>query len=372
MNKEFTLQNFKSAASKTGQILTQKGHKIPQSTLYHALAVFVGAKNWNTLQAELQSESSCENPENHISKHVTTLINQFSSQKTSYITHMHDDAIYDNTIILSEENIKHYLIKIAQAYYHDNLQRSMQSGYFINSHFLEDHVYRILQQPYSEILTYLKPILRYNEYQGKKDYDKEKTRVMFNNFDVVLGNTTKALLPLTLMNYLHDKYDIWGQPKPYHSITSQDFLSFAQDANFKDLSNYFLSFVHEDMRDREKIKYLSESIAETLVSLRKHKPVNSELINSIFSKDINESLDLIISLFSFDEYEKNINLKSEMRTVLSSCTDEDIKVFKSALQSIDDSSPVYMLDITCYWHRMLSGEKYYSLRNTISFLMEII
>lgn len=56
INKEYTLQTFKASASNTSQFLESKGYKVPQTTLLHALSVFVGEKNWNTLQALLKNK----------------------------------------------------------------------------------------------------------------------------------------------------------------------------------------------------------------------------------------------------------------------------------------------------------------------------
>jgi len=369
MNKEFTLQNFKSAASKTGQILTQKGHKIPQSTLYHALSVFVGAKNWNTLQAELQGASSSETSHVDIVKHTADLLNQMSNN-----THWPDDFIYDESVILSTENIKKHLIKIAQAYYDSSLQNQLSIGYQVKKDFLEDDVYFLLQRSYpaslESSLTIFRPLKDNTLYMGKKSYHKENRTILFNHFDYFDRNISKALLPLVLMNYLHDQYDIWGHPNPYHLLKEQLVSSFLQEAGYKDISNYFLSFIHEDLRDQYAIRSFSDFFSEVLVELRKYKSITPELINRIFEKEKRGISQNIISSFPIGDFPDT--LSRDIGAMPFICSDEQLVVFKSALKNIDSKQKVYTLDVTCYWNESLTGEKYNSLKHTLDFLMKLI
>lgn len=369
MNKEFTLQNFKSAASKTGQILTQKGYKIPQSTLYHALSVFVGAKNWNTLQAELQAASSSESSHADISKHTTDLLNQISNN-----THRSDDFIYDESVILSTENIKKNLIKIARAYYDNSFQSLIRNSYQVKKEFLEDDVYFLLQRSYPASLESSLPIFRplkdNTPYMGKKSYHKENRTVVFNHFDYFDRNISKALLPLVLINYLHDQFDIWGHPKPYHLLKEQSLSSFLQQGDYKNISNYFLSFVDEDLRDQYAITSFSDFFSEILVELRKYKAITPELINSIFEIEKKEMFQTILSFFPNSEIPEQ--LSREIGVMPFMCSDEQLAAFKIALKKLNLKQDVYTLDVTCYWNESLTGEKYNSLKHTLDFLMKLI
>lgn len=371
MNKEFTLQNFKSAASKTGQILTQKGHKIPQSTLYHALSVFVGAKNWNTLQAELQGASSSEKSHFDVAKHTTNLLNEISNN-----THWPDDFIYDESVILSNENIKKHLIKIARAYYNSSLQNQLAIGYQVRKEFLEDDVYFLLQNRYPASLEYSEPIFRSlkdnTPYMGKKSYHKENRAIVFNHFDYFDRNISKALLPLVLMNYLHDQYDIWGHPKPYHMLKEQPLSSFLQDADYNAISNYFLSFIDEDLREQYGTHILSDSFSEALVELRKHTPITLELINRILEKENKNMYQGFLPFFPVGSFPDGLREYMESGSFTFNYSDEQLDVFKSVLKKLHLKQNVYTLNVTCYWNESLTGEKYNSLKNTLDFLMKLI
>lgn len=77
INKEYSLQTFKASASNTSQFLEGKGYKIPQTTLLHALSVFVGEKNWNTLQGLLKNQSEKQTQiDNDFSKEVNEKIHE--------------------------------------------------------------------------------------------------------------------------------------------------------------------------------------------------------------------------------------------------------------------------------------------------------
>lgn len=77
INKEYTLQTFKASVSNTSQFLEGKGYKIPQTTLLHALSVFVGEKNWNTLQPLLKNKPEKQTQsDNNIPKDVNKIINE--------------------------------------------------------------------------------------------------------------------------------------------------------------------------------------------------------------------------------------------------------------------------------------------------------
>lgn len=61
MKKQFTTQNFKSSAKKTGDYLNNKGYNIPRSTILNSLSLFLGYKNWNTLESILKNNTDSEN-----------------------------------------------------------------------------------------------------------------------------------------------------------------------------------------------------------------------------------------------------------------------------------------------------------------------
>ena len=61
MKKQFNLQNFKSSSAKMSDYLKNKGHKIPYNVLLNSLSLFLGEKNWNTLEGLLQNEESKDN-----------------------------------------------------------------------------------------------------------------------------------------------------------------------------------------------------------------------------------------------------------------------------------------------------------------------
>lgn len=54
MQKEFDLKTFKKAASNVSGFLKDKNVQVQQVTLYNALSLFLGHKNWNTLKAKLE------------------------------------------------------------------------------------------------------------------------------------------------------------------------------------------------------------------------------------------------------------------------------------------------------------------------------
>lgn len=60
MQKEFDLKTFKKAASNVSGFLKDKNVEVQQVTLYNALSLFLGHKNWNTLKAKL--EEDCQTP----------------------------------------------------------------------------------------------------------------------------------------------------------------------------------------------------------------------------------------------------------------------------------------------------------------------
>lgn len=101
MNKEFTLQNFKSASSNASDYLKGKGHDVSRAVMLNMLSVFLGAKNWNTLEAQL-SKSNIVRSDGTIKNELQGLIVVISKDKDEYIKHI-------NNVLLSsiiEQNKK--------------------------------------------------------------------------------------------------------------------------------------------------------------------------------------------------------------------------------------------------------------------------
>jgi len=57
ISKNYDLKIFKNKASQTSDFLKSKGYDIPKTTLLHSLSLFMGEKNWNTMQAALKKEN---------------------------------------------------------------------------------------------------------------------------------------------------------------------------------------------------------------------------------------------------------------------------------------------------------------------------
>lgn len=57
ISKNYDLKSFKNKAAQTSDFLKSKGHDIPKTTLLHSLSLFMGEKNWNTMQAALKKEN---------------------------------------------------------------------------------------------------------------------------------------------------------------------------------------------------------------------------------------------------------------------------------------------------------------------------
>lgn len=57
ISKNYDLKSFKNKAAQTSDFLKSKGYDIPKTTLLHSLSLFMGEKNWNTMQATLKKEN---------------------------------------------------------------------------------------------------------------------------------------------------------------------------------------------------------------------------------------------------------------------------------------------------------------------------
>lgn len=144
MKKEFNLQKFKSASSNIDNFLKGKGYTIPRSTMLNALSVFLGSKNWNTLQAELKEHKSRHNPLQNMITNNYGLFFVCSSDSNKIDEYINGKAItflFDNLkqkkIIQYTDIIDKYNIDVK-----DNLFYQINTEYFKNTSELIRHVMR--------------------------------------------------------------------------------------------------------------------------------------------------------------------------------------------------------------------------------------
>lgn len=100
MNKEFTVQNFKSASSNASDYLKGKGYDVPRGVMLNMLSVFLGSKNWNTLEAQLSNI-------NTVKKRPNGLILVISKDKEQYIKYINNVLL--SSIVEENEGIKKIL-----------------------------------------------------------------------------------------------------------------------------------------------------------------------------------------------------------------------------------------------------------------------
>lgn len=100
MNKEFTVQNFKSASSNASDYLKGKGYDVPRGVMLNMLSVFLGSKNWNTLEAQLSNT-------NTVKKRPNGLILVISKDKEQYIKYINNVLL--SSIVEENEGIKKIL-----------------------------------------------------------------------------------------------------------------------------------------------------------------------------------------------------------------------------------------------------------------------
>lgn len=144
MKKEFNLQKFKSASSNIDNFLKGKGYTIPRSTMLNALSVFLGSKNWNTLQAELKEPKSRHNPLQNMVNNNYGLFFVCSSDFNKIDEYINKKAIpflFDNLkqkkIIQYTDIIDKYNIDVK-----DNLFYQINTEYLKNTSELIRHVMR--------------------------------------------------------------------------------------------------------------------------------------------------------------------------------------------------------------------------------------
>lgn len=89
MNKDFNLQNFKSAVSNASNYLKGKGYEVPHSVMLNTLSVFLGAKNWNTLEAQFSKVNhNTKTIEKNIREGLIVVISEKKEQYIDYINNI--------------------------------------------------------------------------------------------------------------------------------------------------------------------------------------------------------------------------------------------------------------------------------------------
>lgn len=106
MNKEFTVQNFKSASCNASDYLKGKGYDVPRGVMLNMLSVFLGAKNWNTLEAQLSNTNNIKNND-VVKKRVDGLTLVISKDKEQYIKYINNVLLF--SIVEENEWVKKIL-----------------------------------------------------------------------------------------------------------------------------------------------------------------------------------------------------------------------------------------------------------------------
>lgn len=150
MNKEFTLQNFKSASSNASDYLKGKGYDVPRAVMLNMFSVFLGAKNWNTLEAQLSNNNNVKHND-IVKKRPDGLTLVISKDKEEYIK-------YINNVLLSsivEEN--EWVKKILQ--YQSDREISLK---------LEENAHSFAKKLWGSSLSYE---VSYSRHYQKSPYD---------------------------------------------------------------------------------------------------------------------------------------------------------------------------------------------------------
>lgn len=98
MNKNFTLQSFKSAVSNASDYLKGKGLEVSHSTMLNVFSVFLGSKNWNTLQAELKEKNNKDVGDNDLYKLKSGIILIISENEQDYVDYINNVIIKKSLI----------------------------------------------------------------------------------------------------------------------------------------------------------------------------------------------------------------------------------------------------------------------------------
>lgn len=125
MNKNFTLQSFKSAVSNASDYLKGKGFEASHSAMLEAFSIFLGSKNWNTLQASLKEKNTKNNDLDDIYKHPSGIILVISKNEQEYIDYINNVIMRKIFNIRENDRIIRNLAE--EKYYKDYLE--MVSNY---------------------------------------------------------------------------------------------------------------------------------------------------------------------------------------------------------------------------------------------------
>lgn len=117
MQKEFDLKTFKKAASNVSGFLKDKNVDISHVTLYNALSLFLGYKNWNTLNNTLSKPAASETEiisTNEMSVNACGVNLMFKDRVLSFVDFFQNfyNAEYSSNIILTGKDMFPYRIKV--------------------------------------------------------------------------------------------------------------------------------------------------------------------------------------------------------------------------------------------------------------------
>lgn len=125
MNKNFTLQSFKSAVSNASDYLKGKGFEAPRSSMLEAFSIFLGSKNWNTLQASLKEKNTKNDDLDDVYRLPSGIILVISKNEQEYIDYI-NNVIMDNIFNIREND--RIIRNLAEEKYYKNYSE-MVSNY---------------------------------------------------------------------------------------------------------------------------------------------------------------------------------------------------------------------------------------------------
>lgn len=252
INKEYTLQTFKASASNTSQFLEGKGYKIPQTTLLHALSVFVGEKNWNTLQALLKNKSDEKTCCEHDSENITKIIDKIleNLNDTSYLCIVKEET--EETLSF----IKNRLQKIKEKLF----ARWEEDKYYIDSTTINEDIhnfssskwhYDIANHILNKYDLFCNNISKNPDYFSKKHINEKQHKVGFISKSIdnkILYSTSKSkeIRMNILFNFIiFCLYEI--QQTFFKNIT----YYIGTNKNNEDLLNYRINIFYVDEHGEE-------------------------------------------------------------------------------------------------------------------------
>lgn len=117
MNKNFTLQSFKSAVSNASDYLKGKGFEASHSSMLEAFSIFLGSKNWNTLQASLKEKNTKNDDLDDVYRLPSGIILVISKNEHEYIDYINN--VIMKKIFDTRENDKIIRNLAEEKYYKD-------------------------------------------------------------------------------------------------------------------------------------------------------------------------------------------------------------------------------------------------------------